>query len=110
MRIFRSIEPQTESTSPFLYITSNPAKLHFARKCIPGEWLYNVTKGVGCVHSVSENSVGCSNVCGNNCPRWSVQSGHMVAECGVKPLSAIICLMKWRALQLPILSPNILQR
>ncbi len=73
-------------------------------------------------------------VCGNDYLRRSVQSGHMVAErgvkplstiiclmkwdalqlphmvaeCGVKPLSTIICLMKWDALQLPILSPNIL--
>ncbi len=31
--------------------------------------------------------------CGNDCPRRSVQSGHVVVECGVKPLSAVICLM-----------------
>ncbi len=72
--------------------TSSPTKLCFAQKCILGEWLYNVTKGV------SKSSVGCSKVCENNSPRWSVPSCHMAAECGIKPLSAIICLMKWGAL------------
>ncbi len=69
-----------------------------------------VTKGVGCVYSVSKSSIGCSKVCRNDYLRRSVQSDHMVAEGYVKPLSAIICLTKWGALQLSILSPNILQR
>ncbi len=60
-------------------------------------------------HSVSKSSVGCSKVCVNNFLRWNVQSGHRVAERGVKLLPAVICLLKWGALQLPILSPNILQ-
>ncbi len=89
--------------------TSSPGKLRFAQKCILDEWLYNVIKGVGRVYSVSKSSIGCWKMCGNDCLRWSVQSGYMVAEVGVKPLSAIICLMKWGAFQLPILSPNILQ-
>ncbi len=83
--------------------------LRFAQKCILGEWLYNVTKGICRVFSVSKSSIGCWKVCGNDCLRRSVQSGHMVAEVDVKSLSAIICLMKWGALQFPILSPNILQ-
>ncbi len=70
---------------------------------------YNVTKHVGGVYSVSNRSEGCSKVCENDCLRRSVQSGHMVAERGVKPLSDINCSMKWDALQLPILSPNTLQ-
>ncbi len=90
-------------------ITSSPAKLRFAQKCILGEWLYNVTKGIGRVCSVLKRSIGCWKMCGNDCLRWCVQSGYMVAEGGVKPLFAIICLMKWGELQLPILFPNILQ-
>ncbi len=83
------------SPPPKKYIeTSSPGKLRFARKCIPGEWLYNVTKGIGCVYNMSKRSIGCWKVCGNDCMRQSVQSGHMVADGGVKPLSAIICLMK----------------
>ncbi len=68
----------------FYRSTSSPGKLRFALKCILGEWLYNVTKGVVRVYTVSKCSASFSKVCGNNCPRWSVQSGHMVAECGVK--------------------------
>ncbi len=83
-----------------------PGKLRFAQKCINGKWLYYVTKGVGSVYSVLKSSTGCLKVCGNDCARRSVQSGHMVAECVVKPLFAIICLMKRGALQLPILSPQ----
>ncbi len=68
--------------------------------------IYNVTKGIGRVCSVSNSSAGCWKVCGDDCPRRIdcprksdylrriVQSGHMVAERGVKPLSAIACLMK----------------
>ncbi len=93
----------------FYIITSSPGKLHFAQKCILGEWLYNVTKGIGCVCSVSKSSIGCWKVCGNDRLRCSVQSGHMVAEGSVKPLSVIICLMKWGALQLPCLSYPISQ-
>ncbi len=93
-----------------LYKTSSRGKLCFAQKCILGKWLYNFTKGIGRVYNLSKNSVSCSKVCGNDCLRRSVQSGHMVAERGVKkPLSATICLMEWGVLQLPILSPNILQ-
>ncbi len=55
---------------------------------------YNVTKGVGRVCSVSKSSAGSSKVYGNDCLRKSVQRGHMAAERGVKPLSAINCLMK----------------
>ncbi len=69
-----------------LWRTSSPGKLRFAQKCILGEWLYNVTKGVGRVYSVSKSSIGCSKVWGND------------FQCGVKPLSGIICLIKWGAL------------
>ncbi len=100
----------TPRMSLWLYInTSSPGKLSFAQKCILGKWLCNVTKGVGRVCNVFKSSAGCSKVCGNDYLKGSVRSGHMVTDCGVKPLSAIICLMKWGALQLPILSPNILQ-
>ncbi len=74
--------------------TSSPGRFRFAQKCILGEWLYNVTKGIGLVYNVSKSSIGCWKVFGSDCLRRSVQSGHMVAEGGVKPLSAIICLMK----------------
>ncbi len=90
------------------YKTSSP-KLRFAWKCILGKWLDNVTKGIGRVYSVLKSSVCCSKVCGNDRPRRSFQSGYVIAEQGVKPLSGIICLMKWGALQLSILSSNILQ-
>ncbi len=49
----------------FYKFTSSPLKLRFPQNCILGEWLYNVTKGVGRVYSVSKKSVGCSKVCGN---------------------------------------------
>ncbi len=80
------------------YILAVPANF-VLRDNVPilGEWLYNVTNGVGRVYSVSKSSVCCSKVCGNDC------------QCGVKPLSATNCLMKWGTLQLPVLSPNILQ-
>ncbi len=42
----------------------------------------------------AKRSAYCSKVCGTDCPNRSVESGHMVAEYGVKPLSAFICLMK----------------
>ncbi len=90
-----------------IYIkTGSSGKLRFTQKCILRKWLYNVTKDVGRVDSVSKSFAGCLKVCGNDCPRRSVQSGHMVAEGGFKPLSAVICLMEWGVLQLPILSPN----
>ncbi len=76
----------TGKFNDFYRKTSSPGKLCFARKCILREWLYNVTKGVGRVYSVSKISVGCWKVCGNDCRRSSVQSVHMVAERGVKPL------------------------
>ncbi len=47
---------------------------------------------LGRVYSVSKSSVGFSEVCGNNCPRWSVESGHMVVECGVKPAASSLRL------------------
>ncbi len=114
LRYFSWVKKRNEATKitsigSTLYSTSSPGKLRFASKCILNEWLYNVTKGIGRVHNVSESSIGSWKVCGNDYLRQSVQSGHMVAEGGVKPLSAIICLMKWGSLQLPILSPNILQ-
>ncbi len=87
----------SKSSYIFIKATSSPGKLRFVWKCIRGEWLYNIPKGVGCVYSVSKRSVGCSKVCENDCQH------------GVKPLSAIICLMKRDALKLPILCPNILQ-
>ncbi len=93
----------------FYKMTSSPSKLRFAQKCIFGKWLCNVTKSIGRVYSVLKSSASSSKVCGNDCPRRSVQSGHMVVERGVTPLSAIIYLMKWGALQLPILSCNIFQ-
>ncbi len=86
----------TEKHWIFIYKTSSPSKLRFAQQYILGKWLYNVTKGVDCDYSVLKSSVGCSKVCGNDCPR-SVQSGDVVAEWSGKPLSAIICLMKWGA-------------
>ncbi len=69
--------------------TSSPGKLQtsFCPKIYPWQKIrYNVTKDVGRVYSVSKSSASCSKVCGNNYPRRSVQSGHMVAEHGVKPL------------------------
>ncbi len=98
----------TEKRWIFIY-DGSAGKLCFAQKCILGDWLYNFIKVVGRVYSASKSSVRCSKVCWNDRPIWSVQSGQMVTECGVKPLSAIICLMKWGALQFPSLSSNILQ-
>ncbi len=46
------------------------------------------------VYSASKSSIGCWKACGNYCLRRSIPSGHMVAEGGVKPLSAMICLTK----------------
>ncbi len=105
--IYFSFLVENKGVKIYMY-TSSPGKLRFARKRILGKWLYNVTKGVGCVCSVSKRYAGCLKVCGNDFLKGSVPSGYMVAECGVKPLSAITCLMKWGALQLPILSPSIL--
>ncbi len=74
--------------------TSSPSKLRFAQKPILRKSLFDIRKGVHRVYSVSKSSAGCSKVCENHCPRRSVHSGHMAAERDVKPLSAIICLMK----------------
>ncbi len=56
--------------------------------------IVHVTKGIDHVYSVLESPVGYSKVRGNNYPKWSVQSGHMVAEYSVKPL----CVKKLRRL------------
>ncbi len=79
-------------------------------KMYPPQMIMQCYKRWSCVYSVSKSSAGCSKVCRNDCPRRSIQSGHMVAKRAVKPLlSTITCLMKRGALQLPILFPNILQ-
>ncbi len=86
----------------FIVCTGCPGKLRFTWKCILGEWLYNITKCVGRVYSVSKSSIGFSKVCENNYPRYSVQSDHMVAECGVKPVASSLWLKITKKVQVAV--------